>query len=51
MTDVLLQLSLECQLNSYSELSLMGIDQELPLIAATHEALAETPLGLIKEKI
>lgn len=46
MTEVLLQLN---QLNSYSKLSLMNIDPELCLIATSHEALTEDPLGLFWE--
>lgn len=48
MTEVFFQLRLECQVNSYSEHSLISVDQELSLIAASHEALAETSLGLIR---
>lgn len=47
MTEVVLQLNLEGQLNSYSELSLMSTDQGLPLIDVSHEILAETLLGPI----
>lgn len=52
MTEVILQLNLEGQLNFYSALSLMSTDRGLPLIAASHETLAETLLGPIRgEKI
>lgn len=47
MTEIVFQLNLEGQLNSYSELSLMSTDRGLPLVAVSHETLAETLLGPI----